>query len=52
MNKIENNHESDKEQPTFLHILKRMYDFSELWGDSKVNFDQFLELIKKSMNMR
>ena len=39
ISQIETNHIKDKETPLIVHILKRLYNFSEVWGDPKVNFD-------------
>ena len=49
---IETNHINDSQAPLLVNILKRLYNFNELWGGSKIDFDQFLASIKKAMNMR
>ena len=41
-----------KEERLVYGILKRVVDFSEMWGDSRIGFDDFVELLKKAMNMR
>ena len=33
-------------------ILKRIVNFTEIRNDDRVDFDEFMGLLKKSMNMR
>ena len=49
--KMEDDTLGDKERLVY-GILKRIINFREVWGDEKVDFDGFVELLKRAMNMR
>ena len=51
-NKIENYHKRDEEETLVVSILKRIGNFEEIWGDRRVNFDEFFALMKRAMAMR
>ena len=51
-NKIEKIHEKDEEETLVISILKRIGNFEEIWGDKRVDFDEFFVLMKRAMAMR
>ena len=51
-NKIEKYHKNDAEETLVVGILKRIGNFEEIWGDKRVNFDEFFEMMKRAMSMR
>ena len=48
---MEDNNIEEKEKLVY-GILKRIVNFSEIRSDDRVDFDEFVGLLKKSMNMR
>jgi len=50
--KIETHHKKDEEETLVVSILKRIGDFEEIWGDRRVDFEEFFTLMKRAMAMR
>ena len=50
--KMEDDNIVSNDEKLVYGILKRVIDFSEMWGDARIDFNEFVDLLKKAMNMR